>query len=225
MATKAETNAVYAAGLIQGITLVTFPAASTIFTDPEPVRPVQHPVRDHVPAPGRDGDHGFAAEREAGAAVRDQTRFPGRPGRGPGVDGAAHHQRVLHRQPAGGLRPAAGGNRLPGGRLRPDGAGHQRAHRRVSPRPGRRVGAGAERPAGAGHRIGAGVRGHLRRPGVLVGAAGPVVGPAGDTARGQRGPAAARRAGERAAAGGRPGSRGCSGCSPRSRSCMASARR
>jgi MFS family permease len=34
MATKAETNAVYAAGLIQGITLVTFPAASTIFTDP-----------------------------------------------------------------------------------------------------------------------------------------------------------------------------------------------
>jgi MFS family permease len=34
MATRAETNAVYAAGLIQGITLVTFPAASTIFTEP-----------------------------------------------------------------------------------------------------------------------------------------------------------------------------------------------
>jgi MFS family permease len=34
MATKAETNTVYAAGLIQGIALVTFPAASTIFTDP-----------------------------------------------------------------------------------------------------------------------------------------------------------------------------------------------
>jgi len=34
MATKAETNAVYAAGLIQGIALVTFPAASTIFTNP-----------------------------------------------------------------------------------------------------------------------------------------------------------------------------------------------
>ncbi len=34
MATRAETNTVYAAGLIQGITLVTFPAASTIFTDP-----------------------------------------------------------------------------------------------------------------------------------------------------------------------------------------------
>jgi MFS family permease len=32
MATKAEVNAVYAAGLVQGITLVTFPAASTIFT-------------------------------------------------------------------------------------------------------------------------------------------------------------------------------------------------
>jgi MFS family permease len=34
MATKAEVNTVYAAGLVQGIALVTFPAASTIFTDP-----------------------------------------------------------------------------------------------------------------------------------------------------------------------------------------------
>jgi fucose permease len=35
MATKVEANAVYAAGLVQGIALVTFPAASTIFTDPQ----------------------------------------------------------------------------------------------------------------------------------------------------------------------------------------------
>ncbi len=35
MATRREANAVYAAGLVQGIVLVTFPAASTIFTDPE----------------------------------------------------------------------------------------------------------------------------------------------------------------------------------------------
>jgi MFS family permease len=34
MATKAEVNTVYAAGLVQGIALVTFPAASTIFTSP-----------------------------------------------------------------------------------------------------------------------------------------------------------------------------------------------
>jgi MFS family permease len=34
MATRSEANAVYAAGLVQGIVLVTFPAASTIFTDP-----------------------------------------------------------------------------------------------------------------------------------------------------------------------------------------------
>src|SRR5215471_12057133 len=34
MATKAEANTVYAAGLVQGIALVTFPAASTIFTSP-----------------------------------------------------------------------------------------------------------------------------------------------------------------------------------------------
>ena len=35
MATRAETSAVYAAGAVQGIVLVTFPAASTIFTDPD----------------------------------------------------------------------------------------------------------------------------------------------------------------------------------------------
>jgi hypothetical protein len=34
MATEKEANVVYAAGLVQGIVLVTFPAASTIFTDP-----------------------------------------------------------------------------------------------------------------------------------------------------------------------------------------------
>jgi len=34
MATKAESNVVYAAGLVQGVALVTFPAASSIFTDP-----------------------------------------------------------------------------------------------------------------------------------------------------------------------------------------------
>ena len=34
MATRAEISAVNGAGLIQGITLVTFPAASTIFTEP-----------------------------------------------------------------------------------------------------------------------------------------------------------------------------------------------
>jgi predicted MFS family arabinose efflux permease len=35
MATRAETSAVYAAGAAQGIVLVTFPAASTIFTNPD----------------------------------------------------------------------------------------------------------------------------------------------------------------------------------------------
>ena len=34
MATRREANVVHAAGLVQGIVLVTFPAASTIFTDP-----------------------------------------------------------------------------------------------------------------------------------------------------------------------------------------------
>src|SRR5262245_1257511 len=35
MATRTETRVVYAAGLVQGIVLVTFPAASTVFTDPD----------------------------------------------------------------------------------------------------------------------------------------------------------------------------------------------
>jgi MFS family permease len=34
MATRPEVNTVYAAGLVQGVALVTFPAASTIFTSP-----------------------------------------------------------------------------------------------------------------------------------------------------------------------------------------------
>ncbi|MET1016222.1 MAG: hypothetical protein ABWX76_05355 [Leifsonia flava] len=34
MATRNETTVVYAAGVVQGIVLVTFPAASTIFTNP-----------------------------------------------------------------------------------------------------------------------------------------------------------------------------------------------
>jgi MFS family permease len=34
MATRSESNTVYAAGLVQGVALVTFPAASTIFTSP-----------------------------------------------------------------------------------------------------------------------------------------------------------------------------------------------
>ncbi len=35
-ATRSEKRTIYAAGLVQGITLVTFPAASTIFTSPAP---------------------------------------------------------------------------------------------------------------------------------------------------------------------------------------------
>ncbi len=35
MATRAENSIVYAAGAVQGVVLVTFPAASTIFTDPD----------------------------------------------------------------------------------------------------------------------------------------------------------------------------------------------
>jgi hypothetical protein len=35
MASRTEANVVYVAGVAQGIVLVTFPAASTVFTDPD----------------------------------------------------------------------------------------------------------------------------------------------------------------------------------------------
>jgi hypothetical protein len=35
VASRRETRVVYGAGVVQGIVLVTFPAASTIFTDPD----------------------------------------------------------------------------------------------------------------------------------------------------------------------------------------------
>jgi hypothetical protein len=57
MATRREANVVYAAGLVQGMVLVTFPAASTIFTDPGEYdlsstqygTSGQSPARNHYP--------------------------------------------------------------------------------------------------------------------------------------------------------------------------------
>jgi hypothetical protein len=44
MATRAETSAVYEAGLIQGITLVTFPDASFTLARPVPARRAAMPA-------------------------------------------------------------------------------------------------------------------------------------------------------------------------------------
>jgi hypothetical protein len=81
MATEKEAKVVYAAGLVQGIVLVTFPAASTIFTDPGqydlsntqygtmflPQVAIRRPEAQ-VPA-DRDDDHlGWEAEAGEGRA-------------------------------------------------------------------------------------------------------------------------------------------------------------
>ena len=69
MATRSrELAVVNAAGLVQGITLVTFPAASSILTSPDGVRPVQLAVRRDVPASGGDGHRRLAARLAAGLA-------------------------------------------------------------------------------------------------------------------------------------------------------------
>jgi hypothetical protein len=55
MATRRETNVVYVAGLVQGVVLVTFPAASTIFTDPDQYDLSRTRLRGEVPFSGRHG--------------------------------------------------------------------------------------------------------------------------------------------------------------------------
>src|SRR5690242_4578419 len=68
MATKAEANTVYAAGLIQGIALVTFPAASTIFTEPS-----QYGLSNtqQVPGTGHQATH---LRRRQGRSTRPGRR-------------------------------------------------------------------------------------------------------------------------------------------------------
>ena len=75
MATRTETNVVYVAGLVQGIVLVTFPAASTIFTDPDEYDLIDHAVRRDVPAPGGHRDRRRRCSAPALAQpVRRQAR-------------------------------------------------------------------------------------------------------------------------------------------------------
>ena len=89
MATRIETNVVYAAGLVQGIVLVTFPAASTIFTDPDEYDLSSSQVRRDVPPAGRHGDRRLPARRRAGRPVRIEARLPRRPVGQPRRDGPA----------------------------------------------------------------------------------------------------------------------------------------
>jgi len=80
LASRTESSVVNVAGLVQGIVLVTFPAASTICTGKKRVRAVKHPVRQHVSAAGDDGHRGIAAWRRARPADQHQTGLSARPG-------------------------------------------------------------------------------------------------------------------------------------------------
>ena len=75
MGTRPETSVVHAAALVQGIALVTFPAASSIFTSPSHYGLSTTQYGTHVPAPGGDGDHGVAVGRPSGPALRPQALF------------------------------------------------------------------------------------------------------------------------------------------------------
>ena len=226
MASKTERTIINAAGLAQGIVLVTFPAASTIFTDTERVRAVQHPVRGHVPAAGRAGHHHLAARRRAGPPDLHQARLPARPGLQHRRDGAAARQHAGQERPGRRVSDAPGGDRVPGRGVRPDRPGAEHLHLGLQPGQRRPLGADAERAARAGHGAGTGAGGHLRRPGLLVGPSDRIDGAARGAARWsacgcrcgpEPGPAPARRAG--------PDSRPGSGCMRRSPSATASARR
>ena len=118
----AETNVVYAAGLVQGIVLVTFPAASTIFTDPDEYDLSQHPVRRDVPAAGDHRDRRVAARSGAGRAgsAASGCTCCGL-WREPGVDGAAARQpRCSSADTRVAYAAAAGRHGVPRRRLRAD---------------------------------------------------------------------------------------------------------
>ena len=55
MAQRSEILTVYVAGVIQGVALVTFPAAGAVFTSPQRLRAVEHGIRRHVRAAGHHG--------------------------------------------------------------------------------------------------------------------------------------------------------------------------
>ena len=225
MASRAENRVVNLAGLVQGITLVTFPAAGTIFTDPTEYdlsntqygamflpqvltaiatsllgRPAGPPVQQQAgPAPRAGGEH----QRDAGAGPHHRVR--GRPR---------------------GVPVAAGRHGAPGRRLRADRARPQHLRRRVPPRPADRavltlnalLGLGtALAPVFVAVFVGLGFWWGLPVLSIVLLVCSSLLRARLPLQRGRRPPAAADAAG---AAASRPGS----GCSPGSPSSTGSAR-
>ncbi len=222
MATRTETRVVNAAGAAQGIVLVTFPAASTIFTSPDEydLSNTQYGVL-FVPQV-------VTAIAASLLGARLARRFSAKRVYLAGLAAGLVSMSLLivsrFFESDGRVPAAAGRDGLPRRRLRADGPHAEHVHRRVPPRRRRSRGARAQRAARPRHRARAGARRDLRRPGLLVGPAGDVGRPARRAARvslrlplrAPAVPAAARRS---------AGSRCGSGSSPALRSSMACARR
>ena len=157
------------------------------------VRPVEHAVRGTVPPTGDHRDRRLAARCRPERSLRGEARLPRRAGEQPALDGPAHRQPVLHHGPVGRLCAPAAGHGLPGSRLRAHRAHPEHLCGRLQPGESRPCDPGPERPAGTRHRPGAGVRRHLRRPRLLVGAAGDVGGAVARAAGRERAPTASGR--------------------------------
>jgi hypothetical protein len=69
MVSRAENRVVNMAGLVQGITLVSFPVASSIFTDPSGYDLSGTAIRRRVPAARADGHYDLIAGSPWSAAL------------------------------------------------------------------------------------------------------------------------------------------------------------
>ena len=177
-ADQAETSVVYAAGAVQGIVLVTFPAASTIFTDPDEydLSNTQYGVL-FLPQVATAITASLLAATLSSAAGHE-ARLPDRARLQPRLDGSADPQPVLRVEHGRRVSSPPRGNGLSRRGLRarrpcPEHAdgGLPSGWRRV-------VGARAERPPGARNGARAGLRRDLRRARLLVGPSADVRGPA-----------------------------------------------
>jgi hypothetical protein len=225
--THAETTVVYAAGAAQGIVLVTFLAASTIFTDSDryDLSNTQYgllflpQVATAILASLLGASFGRRFGTKRGLSGWSRLRA--------GVDAPSDRQSVLRVGAVRRVSALARCDGVPRRRLRPHRSGAEHIDRGLSRGRCRIVGSRPRRAARAGHGACTGVRRDLRRAGILVGSSGDVGDPAGRaTPREPRASVAFR--GPR---GGPSGPRrqwvfpGASGCMPPSPSSTACARR
>ena len=134
MAQRREIAAVYVAGLVQGLALVTFPAASTIFTDPQHYGLSSTEYGAHVCAPGDHGGWFVAAGRGVDPAPGHQAHLSAWARCQPAVDGLARLRASLScRRHAVAYSMLLAGHNEPGRRLRSDRARPQHLRRGVLP--------------------------------------------------------------------------------------------